>query len=681
MIPELGLFALIVAMLLGVVCGVLPLAGAALGIPGWIRSARPLARAQSGLVAMAFACLAVSMMTGDFSVGYVAVHSNSMLSSAFRFTAIWAGREGALLVWALLLTTWMLGMSVFSKRLPDAFVARVLGVMSGIDAGVLALVLWTSNPFVRLLPPAMEGGNVDPALQDLGAILHVPVLFAGFTGFSVAFAVAVSSLMSGTMNAMWARWARPWTLEAWALLTVGIVLGSDLAYREQGFGAWWSWDLIDNASFVPWLAGTALVHSLALTDRRSSCRAWTVVHGIGAFLLCVLGTVLVNAPGVVAWLHPLAIDPARGIVAIAIGSIIVAGALAWFGWRASRMERGAEAGSAFAPLSREAMLLANNVLLMVAAASILLGTLYPLALKVLGLARLSIDGSYFVAIVVPLMTPAIFLLGVGPVTQWQRANAPDLCARLGWAAGLSVVSAGSFCWFAGGWQPLVGLGVMLAVWCVAGTITAFCLQMGEQGGPWTTRAFHVPRGFYGMAVAHVGVGVFIVGVTLVKGYGFDAEATLYAGQSIDSGDTIFWLNNVKQIDSPDHSTTRAEIAITQSGQVVAVLYPEHVFDRVRGVNRTVAAIDRTTFRDLYVALRERDETTGNNPAAWNVRVQIKPFVAWIWAGSLLMALGGALAASDRRYRAAVKERQSARQAQRTLGAVPARSIMVRERRQ
>jgi cytochrome c-type biogenesis protein CcmF len=664
---------LMVAMLLAITGGVLPLVGAARGITGWTRSAWALARAQCGFVTMAFACLAVSFIGNDFSVAYVASNSNSMLPLIYRFAAVWGGHEGSLLLWTLLLTWWMAAVSVFSKQLPLSMVARVLGVMSWINVGFLAFMLWTSNPFTRLLPPAMDGRDLNPLLQDPGMVSHPPILYMGYVGFAVAFSFAVSALLSGELDAAWARWSRPWTTAAWTFLTLGIMLGSGWAYYELGWGGWWFWDPVENASFMPWLVGTALMHSLAVTDKRGSFRAWTVLLAICAFSLSLLGTFLVRS-GVITSVHAFASDPARGIFILIFLSIVTGGALILFAWRAPKIGL----GPGFAAISREALLLSNNVLLMVAAASVFLGTLYPLVLDVLGLGKISVGAPYFDAVFVPLMTPAIFLMGIGPIARWKSARLPDIAVRLCWAALVSVASAIALPWFAGGWKPMVALGMLLAVWCATTMLTALAGRVGEQRGPWILRFFHVPRGFYGMLVAHFGIGVFIAGVTLVKGYETASDARLDIGQSIEAGGYTFRFDGTKPADGPNYRGLRANIVVSREGRVIAVMHPEKRFFVVQKTTMTEAAVDRGVFRDLYAAL---GDAAGNSATAWTVRVQIKPFVDWIWAGCLLMAFGGALAASDRRYRLAVREpRQAAAGAPhvriRTQAAIAAANVSI-----
>jgi cytochrome c-type biogenesis protein CcmF len=651
MIPELGQFALIVALLLAVTCGVLPLIGAARGIPGWMRSAWPLARGQSAFVAMAFACLAVSFVNDDFSVAYVASNSNSMLPLAYRFAAVWGGHEGSLLLWTLLLTFWMTAVSIFSRQLPAPMVARVLGVMSWINAGFVVFMLWTSNPFIRLLPPAMDGRDLNPLLQDPGMVSHPPILYMGYVGFAVAFSFAVSALLSGELDATWARWSRPWTTAAWTFLTLGIMLGSAWAYYELGWGGWWFWDPVENASFMPWLAGTALMHSLAVTDKRGSFRAWTVLLAICAFSLSLLGTFLVRS-GVITSVHAFATDPTRGLFILVFLSIVTGGALLLFAWRAPKIGLGA----GFALVSRESLLLSNNVVLIVAAASVLLGTLYPLALDVLGLGKISVGAPYFDAVFVPLMTPAVFLMGIGPIARWKSARLPHIAVRLCWAALVSVASAVAVPLLTGGWRPLVALGIGLAVWCATATLTALVVGIAEQRGAFFMRFIRMPRGFYGMLAAHLGVGVFIAGVTLVKAYESAGDGRLDVGQSISAGGYTFRFDGTKAVNGPNYRALRATVVVSRDGAVVAVMHPEKRFFVIQKTTMTEAAVDRAPLRDLYVAL---GDAAADSPTAWTLRVQVKPFVDWIWAGCLLMALGGLLAASDRRYRLAVRARREA----------------------
>ncbi|SAL83200.1 cytochrome C biogenesis protein [Caballeronia choica] len=651
MIPEVGQFALIVAFLLALANGVLPIVGAARGVNGWMRMAPPVARAQFVLVAIAFGCLAASFMDNDFSVLYVADNSNSMLPPIYRFTAVWGGHEGSILLWTLLLTFWMAAVSIFSRRLPLAMVARVLAVMSWIAAGFLLFMLFTSNPFVRLLPPAMDGRDLNPLLQDPGMVSHPPILYMGYVGFAVAFAFAIAALLSGELNAAWARWSRPWTIAAWIFLTLGIMLGSGWAYYELGWGGWWFWDPVENASFMPWLAGTALIHSLAVTEKRGCFRSWTVLLAICTFSLSLLGTFLVRS-GVITSVHSFASDPARGLFILVFLSVVTGGALLLFAWRAPKVGL----GGGFEVVSRESLLLSNNVLLMVAATSVLLGTLYPLGLDVLGLGKISVGAPYFDAIFVPLMTPAVFLMGIGPIARWKAARLPELAVRLRWAGAASVVAALVLPWIVGGFRPLVGLGVLLAAWSVSASGVALFERIAKQPGPFAARFGRLPRAFYGMLLAHAGIGVFIIGVTFVKGYETERDVRLETGQSVTEGGYTFRFDGTRDRDGPNYRAVQASVVVTRGDRSVALLHPEKRFFIVQQTPMTEAAIDRGVFRDLYVALGE--EVGAGRRSAWTMRIHIKPFVSWIWGGCLLMALGGALAASDRRYRLGVRPQRA-----------------------
>ncbi|MDR5790989.1 MULTISPECIES: heme lyase CcmF/NrfE family subunit [unclassified Caballeronia] len=650
MIPEIGHFALILAMLLALVAGIVPMLGARLAIEGWMRVAAPAACGQFGFVAIAFGCLATSFLDDDFSVIYVVGNSNSALPAIYRFTAVWGGHEGSLLLWALLLTLWMSAVVCFGKRLPLPFAARVLGVMSWIDAGFLLFMLLTSNPFTRIMPPAMNGRDLNPLLQDPGMVIHPPLLYMGYVGFSVAFAFAIAALLDGKLDSAWARASRAWTLAAWMFLTLGIMLGSAWAYYELGWGGWWFWDPVENASFMPWLVGTALIHSLAATAKRGAFRAWSALLAICAFSLSLLGTFLVRS-GVVTSVHGFASDPARGVFILALLALFSGGGLALFAWRAPR----AVSAVGFEPVSREALLLSNNLLMLVAAASVMLGTLYPMVLDALDLDKISVGAPYFDSVFVPLMTPAIFLMGVGPLARWKAARLPQLAVRLRWAALVSVASA----FVPGVSRPFVSLGLLLAAWTFATIATSVIERIikGRQRARLAT---------VGMWLAHAGVGVFVVGVTMVKGFPVERDARLAPGESVDAGGYRFRLDNVRAIDGPNYRATRATIAVTRDGKAIATLHPEKREFLASNTPATEAAIDRGVLRDLYVAL---DQPAGGG--AWTVRIQIKPFVRWIWGGCVLMALGGLLAAADRRY---AKLRAPQRAAAVAIAVEPPRSI-------
>jgi len=649
MIPELGHFALIVALCIAVVQAVLPLVGSFRGNGAWMAVARPAAQGQFVFVAIAFGCLAWSFLSNDFSVLNVASNSNSSLPAQYRFAATWGSHEGSLLLWVLMLTVWMVAVTVLSRQLPQEVVARVLSVMALISIGFLTFMLFTSNPFERLLPPAPDGRDLNPLLQDPGMVIHPPMLYMGYVGFSVAFAFAIAALIGGRLDAAWARWSRPWTTMAWAFLTVGICLGSAWAYYELGWGGWWFWDPVENASFMPWLVGTALVHSLAVTEKRGGFKIWTVLLAIIAFSLSLLGTFLVRS-GVLTSVHAFATDPARGTFILIFLAVVVGASLALFAWRAPKVGLGGQ----FALVSRESMLLTNNVLLLVAAAAVMLGTLYPLFLDALGLGKISVGPPYFEAVFMPLMAPAIFLMGVGPIARWKEARVPELAARLKWAFWVAVASAIVLPFTMGKWTPLIALGLLLAVWVTAAGIANLherLKQLKATGGSLGERLRGLPRGYYGMLLAHLGVAVFIVGVTMVKGYEAEKDVRMNVSDTVEVGGYTFQLTGLDQVPGPNYESTRGEVRVTRNGKEVALLHPEKRFYAVQQMPMTEADIDSGLTRDLYVSLGEPVAD-----GAWVVRVYHKPFVDWIWAGCFLMAIGGVVAVSDRRYR--IRSRRS-----------------------
>src|SRR4051812_4094758 len=493
MIPELGHFALILALLLALVLGTLPLIGAAKRISAWTAIARPVAQGQFLFVAIAWGCLAYSFLTSDFSVLNVATNSNSQLPIQYRIAATWGSHEGSLLLWVLMLNVWTVAVSVFSRHLPEQMVARVIGVMGLVSVGFILFMLLTSNPFERLFPAAADGRDLNPLLQDPGMVIHPPMLYMGYVGFSVAFAFAIAALLGGRLDATWARWSRPWTTLAWCFLTIGIMLGSWWAYYELGWGGWWFWDPVENASFMPWLVGTALIHSLAVTEKRGGFKSWTVLLAICAFSLSLLGTFLVRS-GVLTSVHAFATDPRRGIFILAFLAIVIGGSLVLFAWRAPRVGL----GGSFEPVSRESMLLTNNVFLVVAAGSVLLGTLYPLFLDALGLGKISVGPPYFEAVFVPLMTPALFLMGLGPLARWKDASLPDIATRLKWAFAVSIATALVLPFVLGGWTPLISFGLALALWIAASTAVNLRERLASLGGSLRERLASQPRGYYGM---------------------------------------------------------------------------------------------------------------------------------------------------------------------------------------
>jgi len=651
MIPEIGNFSLILALLLASIQGTLPIIGAARGIPSWIALARPVVQGQFVFVLIAFCCLAYSFISSDFSVMNVAKNSNTELPFHFRLAATWGSHEGSLLLWVLMLAGWSVAVSVFSKQLPDDIVARVLGVLGLVSIGFLVFMLFTSNPFDRLLPAAFEGSDLNPLLQDAGMVIHPPMLYMGYVGFSVAFAFAIAALLSGRLDATWARWSRPWTIVAWVFLTCGIMLGSWWAYYELGWGGWWFWDPVENASFMPWLVGTALVHSLAVTEKRGSFKSWTVLLAICAFALSLLGTFLVRS-GVLTSVHAFATDPSRGVFILAFLFIVISSSLVLFAWRAPKVGLGGK----FDLLSRESMLLANNILLLVAAASVLLGTLYPLIIDALGLGKLSVGPPYFEAIFVPVMTPAIFLIGVGPISRWKQMSLPTLAIRLRWAFAVSVVSALIAPYYMGEWKPMISFGLLLAFWIIVCAFVNLKHRVSNSGeGNLFTKLGRQSRSYYGMHCAHIGVAVFIIGVTLVNGYETEKDVRMEIGSKVTVGGYTFQFNGTRNDVGPNYKAVIGDIAVIKDEQFVRNMYPEKRTYNASGMAMTEAAIDTGFLRDLYVALGE-PLTNG----AWVVRVYHKPFVDWIWLGCLLMAIGGITSITDRRYRLKITKKGAAK---------------------
>jgi cytochrome c-type biogenesis protein CcmF len=666
MVPEIGQFALILALLLALTQATLPLIGAARGKRSWIAVAAPAGQAQFIFVAIAFCCLGYSFITNDFSVLNVATNSNSQLPLHYRLAATWGSHEGSLLLWTLMLGLWTVAVSLFSRHLPEEMLARVLSVMGVISVGFLLFMLLTSNPFARLFPAAPDGRDLNPLLQDPAMVAHPPMLYMGYVGFSVAFAFAISALISGRLDATWARWSRPWTTVAWMFLTVGIALGSWWAYYELGWGGWWFWDPVENASFMPWLVGTALIHSLAVTEKRGGFKSWTVLLAIAAFSLSLLGTFLVRS-GVLTSVHAFATDPKRGIFILAFLVFVIGGSLLLYAWRAGQVGLGGK----FELISRESLLLSNNVLLVVAAGSVLLGTLYPLIIDALGMAKLSVGPPYFNSVFVPLMVPAVFLMGVGPIARWKKASLPELAVRLRWAFLASVVTALILPFVLGHWKPLASLGLMLALWIVTTGVLNIWERVRTTSGQlnvWQKLAMQT-RSYYGMQLAHIGVAVFIVGVTMVTSYQLEQDVRMDVGDTVSAGGYSFRFNGITRITGPNYEAARAEIEVSRNGNVINKMYPEKRSYTASGSAMTETAIDTGLFRDLYLSLGE--PVSGG---AWSVRVYYKPFVSWIWGGAILMAMGGGLALSDRRYALAARKQRETMAAAKAVAAPALASV-------
>ncbi len=631
MIPEFGHYALILALCIAILQGILPLVGAHQGRREWLILARPAAQTVFFLLAISFAILTWSFYVNDFSVLYVAEHSNSQLPLMYRLGAVWGGHEGSLLLWVFLLATWTFLVAQLSKALDEFMVARVIGVLGLVITGLLLFVLTTSSPFERLIPAAQDGRSLNPLLQDPGLVFHPPMLYMGYVGFSVAFAFAIASLLSGRLDAAWARWSRPWTTAAWIFLTLGIALGSWWAYYELGWGGWWFWDPVENASFIPWLVGTALLHSLAVTEKRGVFKSWTVLLAISAFSLSLLGTFLVRS-GVLTSVHAFATDPKRGVFILIFLVLVVGSSLILYAWRAPKSALGGK----FSFTSRETFILLGNVFLVASAASILLGTLYPLLIDALHLGKISVGPPYFNSVFVPIMVPLLVLMGIGPWTHWKNTDLITVIKRLWIAALVAVVAAIAIPAVMGEFTWLSSLGFLLAFWVIASGVMQI-IRQAKAGKP--------TRSFMGMQVAHLGIAVFVIGVTMVGAYQEEKDVRMLAGETVSVGGYQIQLKSVEAVPGPNYKAMQGTFLLLRNGKLEATMYPEKRSYFSSTMPMTEAAIDVGLTRDIYVSLGEELEDK-----AWAVRVYYKPFVDWIWGGCLLMAIGGILAISDKRYR-------------------------------
>ena len=642
MIAELGRLALTLALVIAFVQATLPMVGAARGNHDWMSLARPAARLQFVLVALAFGSLAYGFVSNDFSLTLVANHSNAQLPAHYRFAATWGSHEGSMLMWVLILGAWTSAVSVFASGVAETVMARVLGVLGIISVGFLSFLLLTSDPFQRLVPAALEGRDLNPVLQDWGMVMHPPLLYMGYVGFAVAFAFAIAALLGNTLDASWARQSRAWTTAAWCFLTVGIALGSLWAYRVLGWGGWWFWDPVENASLMPWLIGTALIHSLAVTDRRGAFRSWTVLLAIGAFSLSLLGTFLVRS-GILNSVHTFATDPKRGIFMLAFLTAVIGGSLVLFAWRAPRVG----IGGRFSWLSREALLLANNLLLLVAAATVLLGTLYPLVLDAFDLGKLSVGPPYFETVLVPLMAPLAVLMGIGPIARWREDRALEIVKRLRWPAAASIALALVVPALFGPWSAGTAFGLLVALWIVSTSIANLKDRLRELDSGLGARLRSQSRRYYGMLAAHCGLAVFVAGVTLVRSYQVESDVPMPVGSTAQLGGVQFRFQGARAFAGPNYTGSRGQVDVLDDGVVIDTLHPEKRVFNVQGIVTTEAAIRRTPTGDVYVALGEPLGDGG-----WSLRLYSKPFIAWIWAGCFGMAFGGLLAVSDRRPRLA-----------------------------
>ena len=638
MIPEIGHFALILALSLAICQGIFPLLGAYRKDAAMMAVGRTAANGQFFFVSFAFGCLVWAFLQSDFSVLYVANHSQLSLPTIYKVSAVWGAHEGSLLMWILILAMWTVAVSYFSHNLPQAFSARVIGVLGLLSTGFLLFTLLTSNPFERLVPAPADGGDLNPLLQDPGLAIHPPILYAGYVGFSVAFAFAIAAMLSGNLDRTWAKWTRPWTTVAWLFLTIGIALGSWWAYYELGWGGWWFWDPVENASFMPWLVGTALIHSLAVTEKRGLFKSWTLLLAIAAFSLSLLGTFLVRS-GILVSVHAFATDPARGFFILGFLGIVILSALILYAWRAPALDSAA----GFKPLSRETFLLLNNVLLVIAALLVFVGTLAPLVVEVFNAGKISVGAPWFnVAFAIP-MIPLVLLMGLGmhaawrsqPVQPWLRILRVPAVIALAVGIAIPVLYGNAF-------------GALAVIGCIAG-VWIIVVSLIQPMRVWRSKVRLTPS-VLGMSIAHIGVGLFVLGVTMVNTFGIETDRALSPGQSIEIGKYQYEMRELRDVQGPNYTAREAVIEIRRNGEFVSEVRPQKRQYLVQKSPMTEAGIDAGLMRDLFVAMGDPI-----GPDTWSVRVQYKPMIRFIWLGCLVMALGGLVAASDRRYRTARAE--------------------------
>ncbi|MBR9787930.1 MAG: heme lyase CcmF/NrfE family subunit [Vibrionaceae bacterium] len=652
MIAEIGHFALILSLAMAVLLSVLPLWGASNNNNMLMNTARPLSWSMFLMLLFSFAILCWGFYTNDFTLQYVASNSNSQLPWYYRLTAVWGAHEGSLLLWVLIQAAWTVAVATFSRGMPQESVARVLAVMGMISVGFLLFIILTSNPFLRTLPFfPVDGRDLNPLLQDPGLIVHPPMLYMGYVGFSVAFSFAIASLMTGRLDTAWARWSRPWTTAAWVFLTLGIALGSWWAYYELGWGGWWFWDPVENASFMPWLAGTALMHSLAVTEKRGTFKAWTVLLAISAFSLSLLGTFLVRS-GILVSVHAFASDPARGMFILAFLVFVIGGSLLLFAVKgASVRVRGN-----FDLVSRENVLLGNNVLLIAALVVVLVGTLLPLVHKQIGLGSVSIGAPFFDMLFSWLMMPFAFLLGIGPLIRWKRDQLSSIVKPMV-ISGVTALVLAAVCvyLFADFFQIMAYIGWVMAIWIIV--MHGFELhERATHRHSFVEGVGKLQRSHWAMMLGHIGLAVTIIGIAMVQNYSIERDVRLAPGEHFQIQGYNFYFSGLRDKDGPNYDGYIADFEVTHNGNYINSLHAEKRFYRTAKSMMTEAAIDRGVTRDLYIAMGERLEDN----RSWAVRIYYKPFVRWIWAGALIMAIGGGLAISDKRYRFRKSSKKSAK---------------------
>lgn len=668
MLPELGHFALILALCLCVLLGTFPLYGAASGNVRFMGLARPLVAGVFVFIGLAYVLLTYSFAVDDFSVTYIQQHSNSLLPFRYKLTAVWGGHEGSFLLWTFMLAGWMLAVAVFSRSMPLEFVARVLGVLGLLSVGYLLFMLATSNPFDRIVPlPPADGADLNSALQDFGFIVHPPTLYMGYVGFSVVFAFAMAALLSGRLDAAWARWCRPWANVAWAILTIGIALGSWWAYYELGWGGWWAWDPVENPPLITWLFGTALIHSLAVTEKRGIFKSWTVMLAILAFAGSLLGTFITRS-GLLTSVHAFATDPERGVFILAILTLSVGGALLLFALRAPLL-RGR---FGFGILSREMLLLVNNLILVVSAASVFLGTLFPMVYQALTDDLISIGPPYFNAIFVPLMALLALVLGVGPISRWKKTSGRYLSTQLLWVGVISLglgIALPLMITLEFGFGPTIT--VALALWILLSAVRDIKNKVANKK-TLSAGLASLPLSYYGMQLAHLGVATMIVGAALTSVYSTEKSVLLSPGERMNLGGFAFEFVGAKPITGPNFRGMEATLEVYRGEEFLRELHPERRLYLASGTPSTEMAIDAGFWRDLFVTLGEE-----KGAAAWSMTIYVKPFVRWVWLGAIFMCLGGVVAAGDKRYRRALEKHAVKKQAAAPAGSAESVEVAAR----
>ena len=646
MLPEIGHFSLILSLFFAAALSIVPILGYVKKHKVLMAYSVPLTHVTSILVLLSFIVLAYSFVTDDFSILYVSQHSNSLLPTPFKFSAVWGGHEGSLLLWVLILCGWASSVAYKGKTLPQDIRALVLATLGLVTTGFLSFLLFTSSPFIRLLPDTpVEGADLNPLLQDIGLIIHPPMLYMGYVGFSVAFAFAIAALISGNLNSSWARWARPWTSVSWAFLTLGIGLGSWWAYYELGWGGWWFWDPVENASFMPWLAGTALIHSLAVTEKRGVFKSWTVLLAIFTFSLSLLGTFLVRS-GVLTSVHAFAADPTRGVFILVLLILFVGSSLFLYAMRAADVK----SEVSFGMTGREAGLLLNNIVLVTLALTVLLGTLFPLLFDALDMGKISVGAPYFNTVFSPIALFLMTVMAVGPLLRWNRTKLETLLKQLILPFVLAMALTGiTMIWQRFEWITLISLFV--AYWVVLLTLIDWMAKLGGSSSDWWAKARKLPRNYYGMLIAHLGMAVSLVGILFVSVQSQEEMVRMSQNDSVTLSGYEFVFKGVSKVQGPNYVSDMATISIFEEGRQIATLYPEKRVYKARTQMMTEASIDAGLFRDLYISLGEQLEGD-----TWGLRVHVKPFVRWIWLGGILMTFGGLLSALDKRYRKAAGAR-------------------------